>query len=329
MFLAWLRNGSVAIMAAWGAHAFAGSPAQDRLLRLVPANAEITAGIQDPHHGDQSGRLLIVTHNDDVDLRDWIALAGTMNDRQQVDKLIEAAASSLRGELSEHLLLAGGSFRGAGILHAAESDGGVRSEYKGVRIVELKPFAREQQEMGDIRWLAMLDDKTAVFGSPAMVRSALDRYLSSAPADAELVKRMSGLKPDVNCWSILTMPGRMMAAHVIPATIDDTNAALLRGVTSLSISVRYGSKNRVDLIFDTESAEAATALATAISGPPHLLSVAGTLHAHLENVAVWQNEVRGSVRVAEKEFDLWLAGLRGLSRPASDGENVARAGAMR
>ncbi len=317
------------MMAALGAHAFAGSPAQDRLLRLVPANAEIVAGIQDPHHGDQSGRLLIVTHNDDVDLRDWIALAGAMNDRQQVDKLIEAAASSPHGELSEHLLLAGGSFRGAGILHAAESEGGVRSEYNGVRIVELKPFAREQQEMRDTRWLAMLDDNTAIFGSPAMVRGALDRYLSSAPPDAELVKRMSGLKPDVNCWSILTMPGRMIAAHVLPGTMDDTSAALLRRVTSVSISVHYGSKDRVDFILDTENTEAATALATAISGPPYLMSVADTLHAHLQSVAVWQNEVRASVRVAEKEFDPWLAGFGRVSRRASDGENLARAGAVR
>jgi hypothetical protein len=330
MFPAWLRNGSVAIMAALGAHAFAGSPAQDRLLRLVPANAEIVAGIQDPHHADQTGRLLIVTHNDDADLRDWIALAGAMDARQQVDKLIEAAGSSPRGELSEHLLLAGGSFRGAGILHAAESDGGVRSEYKGVRIVELKPFAREQQEMRDTRWLAMLNDNTAIFGSPAMVRGALDRYLSSAPADAELVKRMSSLKPDVNCWSILRMLGRMMAAHVLPSVLDETSAALLRRVTNLSISVHYGSKDRVDFIFGTENTEAATALATAISGPPYLRSVADTLRAHLESVAVRQNEVRGSVRVAEEEFAPWLAGLRRVTADAnSDGENVARAGAVR
>ncbi len=311
-------------MAALGAHAFAGSPAQDRLLRLVPANAEIVAGIQDPHHGDQSGRLLIVTHNDDVNLRDWIALAGVMDDRQQVDKLIEAAASSPRGELSEHLLLAGGSFRGAGILHAAESDGGVRSEYKGVRIVELKPFAREQQEMRDIRWLAMLDDNTAIFGSPAMVQSALDRYLSSAPADAELVKRMSGLRPDVNCWSILTLPGRMIAAHVLPSVLDETSAALLRRVTSLSISVHYGSKDRMDFIFDTDNTEAATALATAISGRPYLSPVADTLHAHLESVAVRQNEVRGSVRIADRKFDPWLAMVYAQLSSSPRNENLAQ-----
>jgi len=49
---------------------FGSSPSEDSLLRLVPANAAIVAGIQDPHHDDQSGRLLIVTHNNNVDLKD-------------------------------------------------------------------------------------------------------------------------------------------------------------------------------------------------------------------------------------------------------------------
>ncbi len=304
--------------------AFAGAPAEGRLLRLVPSNAEIVAGIQDPHHGDQSGRLLIVTHNDDVDLRDWITLAGTVDDRQHVDKLIEAAASSSRGELSEHLLLAAGSFRDAAILQAAESEGGVRSEYNGVRIVELKPFAQEQQEMRDTRWLAMLDDKVAIFGSPVMVKDALDRYLSSAAADAELMKRLSELKPDVNCWSILTMPERMMTAHVLPAVLDEASAALLHRTTALSVSVHYGSKDRVDFSFHMEIAEAASALAAAISGPAHLLSVAEMPGAHLEGMVVRQNEVRGSVRVAEKEFDPWLAGLSSRLSSPPHMEDVAQ-----
>src|SRR5581483_9150532 len=103
MFPAWLRDGRIAMVVAALScmRAFAGAPVQDRLLRLVPSNAEIVAGIQDPHHGDESGRLLIVTHSDDADLRDWITLAEAVDDRQQVDKLIEAAASSARGELSE------------------------------------------------------------------------------------------------------------------------------------------------------------------------------------------------------------------------------------
>lgn len=308
----WLRNGSiVAAVLLWSsAHAFGSRPVDDPLLRLVPANAQIVAGIEDPHHNDQSGRLLIVTHNDNVDLRDWIALAG-VDDREQVDGLIEAAASSDSGELSEHLLLARGSFNGRHILQAAESDGGVRGEYKSVKIVALKPVVGEEQEMQDTRWLAMPDDSTAIFGSPEMVKSALDRYLSASAADAKLTARLSSLRPDANCWSVLTLPGAMLTRHVRAGAVNDADAALLRRVASMSISIHYGSKDRVDFDFKTDRPDAANALAAVISGPPHLLAIADTPHAHLENLAVQQNEVRGSVRVADKEFDPWLAGVYG------------------
>lgn len=310
--------------------ALGSSPAEDNLLRLVPANAQIVAGIQDPHHGDHRGRLLIVTHNDDVDLRDWIALAEQVAERQQVDKLIEAAASSQRGELNEHLLLAGGSFDGSAMLQVAERDGGVQSEYRGAEIVALKPSAQELREMQDVRWLAVPDHKIAIFGSPAMVKGALDRYVSSAVPDAGLMKRLSELNPDVNCWSILNMPGTMMTAHVIPAVLDQTSAALLQRVTSLSLSVRYGSKDRVDFAFRTDNAQAAATLATVLRGSPYLLSVAATPQARLESMAVLQNQVRGSVRIAEKEFDPWLAGLRRVSLETHLGEeSVARTGAVR
>src|SRR3954471_4260174 len=130
MFPQWLRYLTIAMMTV-------SSAAEDRLLRLVPANAEIVAGIQDPHHGDQSGRLLIVTHNNNVDLKDWLGLIG-VDDRQEGDRLIEVAMSSPRGDLSEHLLLARGSFNGSRILDEAERNGGTATAYKGVRIVNLK-----------------------------------------------------------------------------------------------------------------------------------------------------------------------------------------------
>jgi hypothetical protein len=187
----------------------------------------------------------------------------------------------------------------------------------------LKPFAREEQEMRDTRWLAMLDNSTAIFGSPAMVKSALDRYLSEATADAELVGRLNNLRPDVNCWSVLMLPDAMLARHVRAGAVNHAEAVLLRRITSMSVSVHYGSKNRVDFDFDTDRPEAANALAMAISGPPHLLAIAEIPHARLENVAIRQNEVRGSVRVADKEFDGWLASVYGRLSGASR-EDVAQ-----
>jgi hypothetical protein len=332
MFQQRLRYLVIAMVAAslsW-VRAFGSSPGEDRLLRLVPANAAIVAGIEDPHHGDQSGRLLIVTHSNNVDLNDWIGLVG-VDDRQEVDKLVEVAMSSPRGDLSEHLLLARGSFDGRRILNEAEGNGGVRREYKGVRIVELKPFPREQGEMRDTRWLTVLDDNTAIFGTPITVMGALDRYVSSSAVDGPLAKRLQGLKPDVNCWSLLTMPGAVLANHLRTGVLDDAGVTLLRGVSGVAIGVHYGSKERVDFAFSTASPEAATALAASLGGQSHLLSVADALQTRLEGVSVEPNEVLGSVRVRDKEFDTWLAAV--YARLSMDGgaggETVARAGGAR
>jgi hypothetical protein len=332
MFPQWLRYlgiATIAVSLSW-VRAFGSSPAEDRLLRLVPAHAEIVAGIEDPHHGDQSGRLLIVTHSNNVDLDDWIGLVG-VDDRQQVDKLVEVAMSSPRGDLSEHLLLARGSFNGRRILENAERNGGVRTEYKGVRIVNLKPFPREQGEMRDTRWLTVLDDNTAIFGTPITVMGALDRYVASSAVDGPLAKRLQALKPDVNCWSVLTMPGAVMANHLRAGVLDDAGAALLRGMSGVAIGVHYGSKERVDFAFGTNSPEAATALASSLGDRPHLFSIADTLQTHFEGVSVEQNEVRGSVRVRDKEFDPWLAAVNARLSVGDDagGETVARAGGVR
>jgi hypothetical protein len=44
----------------------------------------------------------------------------------------------------------------------------------------LKPFAREQKEMPDMRWLTILNDNTAIFGTPITVGiftlNPLDNY---------------------------------------------------------------------------------------------------------------------------------------------------------
>ena len=312
------------------ARALGSSPAEDRLLRLVPANAAIVAGIQDPHDGDQRGRLLIVTNNNNVDVNDWIALAG-VDGRQQVDRLITVAMPSSRGDLAEHLLLARGSFEGGRILNQAERNGGGRREYRGVRIVELKPFQREEKGMIDTRWLTVLDDNSAIFGTPAIVKSALDRYLSSSVADAALVKQLMTLRPDVNCWSILALPGAVLARHLRAGVVDETGAMLLRRINNVAVGMHYGSKERVDFSIGTNSPEAATALAAAMDGWSHLLPIADMVGARLAGVLVEQNEVRGSVRVKDKEFGSWLAAV--YERLSTDrglgGENVARVGATR
>ena len=96
------------------------------------------------------------------------------------------------------------------------------------------------------------------------------------------------------------------------------SATLLRRVSNIAVGVHYGSKERVDFAIGTDSAEAAIALAAAMGGQSQLMPIAGTLRTRFAGVSVEQNEVRGSVRVKDKEFDGWLAAVYArLSRIAA------------
>ncbi|HEY2003360.1 MAG TPA: hypothetical protein VGG80_13635, partial [Acidobacteriaceae bacterium] len=145
------------------------------------------------------------------------------------------------------------------------------------------------------------------------------------------------LKPDVNCWSVLTMPGAALVSHLRAGVVDDAGASLLGGVRNVVIGVHYGSGmyrsgERVDFILGAENAASAATLAKALGERrPQPQFIADMPGAHFEGVSVEKNEVRGSVRVKDKEFDGWLAAVyRRLSVDGGSGEeNVARAGGAR
>jgi hypothetical protein len=94
--------------------------------------------------------------------------------------------------------------------------------------------------------------------------------------------------------------------------------------------VHYGSKERVDFAIKTDSLEAATSLATHLGERSPLLAVvADRLQTRSAEMSVEQNEVRGSVRVLDKEFDAWLAAVYARLSGGAGGraEEVARVGA--
>ena len=125
------------------------------------------------------------------------------------------------------------------------------------------------------------------------------------------------------------MPGPMVTRHLLPGVMDPAGAALMKHASSLSLSVHYGSKERVDFALGMQDADGANALATAIRGPAHLLPAAEELHSRLEDVSVRGNEVRGSVLVAGREFDPWLAALSSRAASGASEQTVAQVSAAR
>jgi len=296
---------SVPLAAASFAHACA-APVDNSLLPLVPAGAKIVAGIQDPHNPDSHGRILLVTHNNNLDLNDWLTLAG-VDGSKQVDKLIEVAASSAQSELNEHLLLISGRFNRDHIFRAVRQNGATTIEYNRVPILLIAPFAREHEEISGLRWMAILDNKTSIFGTPELVRKSLDRYATHEGPDRLLLKRMVPLRPDVNSWNVLVMSAPMLARHVAPGQLHAPWTHILDGAHELTIGIHYGSRSRIDFEADTDGDQEAASFAAALT-QPRLLStnLSSAQQLRIQNVSVEQNRVQGSITVPGKEFDAWL-----------------------
>ncbi len=224
------------------------SPVNFKLLPLVPAGAQIVAGFQDLHGPVATGRVLLTTHNNRLDLDDWIALTG-VDTSKIFDEVIEVAMSSDAAELREHLLLVAGHFDRARIFQAAEQNGAAHVSYGGETALLIAPYTRERGDMMDTRWLIILDDQTGIFGTPAMVQLALQRYDSHYLPDPVLAERLARLRPDVTSWNVLLPPSKSKKemGFVQP---HGAWSQLLDDADLVIVGTHFGSKIRMDVLVD-------------------------------------------------------------------------------
>jgi hypothetical protein len=298
-----------ALVLNWGAVAGWASPASSKLLALVPGGAQIVAGIEDPHNPASSGRLLLVTHNCNLDFDDWVAITG-VDPHREADEVIEVATSSAERELDEHLVLVAGRFDRERIFRAAVENGASMSQYRGERLLVVEPFARERQEMNASRWMAILDDRTTVFGSPQLVLQALDLYLNRSVPDPLLVERLRQLHPDVNSWNVLEMSGPMLARHVDPGQLNAPWTHVLDGADELTIGIHYGSTDRIDFAVHTMSTQTTSSLAGLATAPRVIpVDLSTSMRPRLQTLSVEQDRLRGSLLVPGEQFDRWLASV--------------------
>ncbi len=302
---------SAALTIVFAASGFA-SPVNFKLLSLVPAGAQIVAGFQNPRDpGVPAGRVLLTTHNNRLDLDDWIALAG-VDTTKVFDEVIEVAMSSDAVELKEHLLLVAGHFDRARIFQSAEQNGASHVSYLGETALLIKPYAREQGDMMDTRWLIILSDQTGIFGTAAMVQLALQRYDGHYLPDPALAERLARLRSDITSWNVILPPSKTKkdVGFVQP---HGAWSQLLDGADLVIVGTHFGSKIRMDVLVDDGKgrgaaylAEKAGCFAAVFSGEA---SNRGDLSAReqpeLRDLLVKEDRMQGSIVLSPKQFYAW------------------------
>lgn len=283
-----------------------GSPSNSKLLYLVPPGAQIVAGFEnysDEHH---HGQLVLTTRDNRLDLADWQAIAG-VDHRRVIDEIVEVAASSVGGRLHEHLLLVSGRLDRDTIFRSLRLKGASEIEYQHLPVILVEPFARERGLMEGVRWLVILNDRLVLFGTPALVQSALSRYLNHADIDMVLRERLAQLPRNVSSWNVLSSLPKAPTEYTAPQPSNPW-ARFFVGADVLMVGVRFGQ--RIHVHFSLHAAkdrgaeffEEKPASFAAVFAPRHTGSSRAP---HIGDLEFGPDHVKASVRLSRSEFDAW------------------------
>ncbi len=291
------------------------SPLSSRLISLVPPGAEIVAGFENHAASNFHGRLLLATRNNRLDLEDFESLTG-VDSKRSFDEVIEVAASPTGGALSEHLLLVAGRFDRERIFRSMELNGAKSTQFLGERILLIAPLSRERGDMLDTRWFVILNNQTAIFGTPGLAQKALRRYGQHAIPDPVLEERLSLLRRDVNSWNIIA-GSKSSRANISFSRPNSAWAQLQQDADVLMVAARFGARVRVDFSIHADSERGAEFFSrkaeyftNALNDSPAVPRLpADDGKRRLQNLLLEPNRVQGSMEMSSKEFAAWCDNL--------------------
>ena len=291
----------------------------------------MVAGFQNGPGVHKTRALILSTRNNRIDLDDWLSLAG-VDSKRSVDEVIQVSFSLSGNELGEHLLLLDGRFNRELIFHSAELNGAQRIKYYGETVLIIEPLARERGEMADTRWLAILDNRMSVFGTPALVQKALDRFHNHSSSDPLLMQRLALFRRDVNGWNVLT------SVHQFTQTLMLFSHSawhyLFEDADLLLVGTQNGSKVRVDFLLNPDNERGAVNLKLKASQFGQVFAL-GTAHGDasphwqeppLKNVLVETNRVQASIELSNEQFIEWNAAQVQRKRESLDDTRPAKSG---
>lgn len=275
-----------------------------KLLSMVPPTAQSVAGIAGPRRGTGPNVFLLATHNNLTDLYDFISLFGADGSRA-IEEVIMVGSDG-GGVQAEHSLLASGHFNQGLIYRSAY--GSVEASaatYRGIPVLVVQPFARERDSFNDVRWLAMMDSKLALFGTIASVQQELDRHLDHSVADPALERRLGHLRRDDATWCIATVPARDSEIEAAFKVLDGRLAELLRPGDTLAFGTHYG--RQVEFEYEVGMASGWDSEVLQRSLEPSAIGMKGYSLLSAAALIKVDGGIRGVLRISKDRYEAWKA----------------------
>jgi hypothetical protein len=269
--------------------------AQSDLVRLIPPDAPVIAGLHRMPEDQNKDALWLATRNNTDDLSRLVAL--TDNDpERRIEQVMVADWASTSDSLGSHLVIAQGRFSLTSI--SATMAHITKLSYDGVPVLAIKA---QGGSMPIARWVAVPRSEIALFGTPSAVQVALDRFRSGAQADPQVLERLSKAHDGDAAWSSV-----VLAPHALRASVKLRGGVLsscLDSLREVDLGIRIGKTVTIDLLTgsrDGSGGLSAECMSAALFGN-------GTQQIRIA-FGGHQPDVR--VTLARIDYDRWLDSFR-------------------
>lgn len=259
------------------------------LLSMVPGGTQVISGLRP----GQPTSFLVMTRNNTADLTDFQSLTGADASRV-IGQVVLIATSGPAGLLTEHALLANGHYDSHNIFKSALANGAARSQYLGLPVLVVSPMLRNRDVAPDVRWLIVIDNRIAVFGTIPSAQETLRRYLDRTSPDARLLWNLANLRSEDQSWSIVAVPS-VRALEMVRRSLAPLDASLgdsFHAGNGLVLGIHFG--RQVEAEYEDVPAE--------LLQPPALDAPLGYTFRNEESPNYHM------IKVSRQQYEKWIAG---------------------
>ena len=273
--------------------------AQSDVIRLIPLDAPVIAGMRRAPHDQINDNLWLATKNNREDLNELITLTAS-DPARRFDEVIVTDSAMRSDGTSSHLLLAVGKFD-----IARTTTRGFVTKYLVYKNMPVLAIESDIDATRGVRWLAVPRQDLAVLGDPTAVQQALDRFLNHSPADPGIEVRVGRFHAQDTAWSSLKLSARQIEAQLALHASNDVLLSSLRQTRELDLHIELGSKVKIEIGADSDSADQSSEAVRALRA---VLVDSGT---PVQPIAL-SDGAKSYIRVAMKReaYERWLDTFR-------------------
>jgi hypothetical protein len=292
-FLLFLFSASIAL----------GLSIDPRLIQLVPPQSHLVAGMSRSAGQGTTGSFLLIAAENKADLNDFFALTGGDASRHLNALVFVRGGADPYTSESQHSLLVSGRFDRESIFRFAASGAG-RGSYRQIPVLVVPPFQRERETFHEERWLAVLDEQIAVFGSVASVQRELDRWIERNAPDQSLIDRLRRLQGHDDSWCVLLARDRQGIGEKALGKLDRKLGEVAHEGGLLAYGIEFGRK--VEVVVAAEPSLTNRSLKAPNDVPTAESGAAMHVFSFLPDEAAGS---RAAVKVSRKRYEEWIDGF--------------------